>query len=196
MRFAIVAAAGVVWVGVLQGVFVAVLLTLAHLVIKVSRPEYRIMGWHPERDSLVSLRRHPDARLSPQITVFLFEGPVMFLNAEYFRERVLAVLADYPDTRWLVLNAAYMMDTVGNKVAKAEIAMIKVLAPNTTLQVIDWAMQAHGGAGVSDDFPLAMMYAHSRTLRFADGPDEVHRNAIAKLELSKHMSVPKSAKTA
>ena len=57
-------------------------------------------------------------------------------------------------------------------------------------------MQAHGGAGVSDDFPLAMMYAHSRTLRFADGPDEVHRNAVAKLELAKHMSVPKSAKTA
>jgi acyl-CoA dehydrogenase len=89
-----------------------------------------------------------------------------------------------------------MMDTVGNKVAKAEIAMIKVLAPTMTLQVIDWSMQAHGGAGVSDDFPLAMMYAHSRTLRFADGPDEVHRNAIAKLELAKHMSVPKSAKTA
>jgi high affinity sulfate transporter 1 len=108
LYFALVAAAGVVWVGVLQGVFVAVLLTLAHLILKVSRPEYRIMGWHPERDSLVSLRRHPDARLSPQITVFLFEGPLMFLNAEYFRERVLAVLADYPDTRWLVLNASGM----------------------------------------------------------------------------------------
>jgi alkylation response protein AidB-like acyl-CoA dehydrogenase len=77
-----------------------------------------------------------------------------------------------------------------------EIAMIKVLAPTMTLQVIDWAMQAHGGAGVSDDFPLAMMYVHSRTLSFADDPDEVHRNAIAKLELAKHMSVPKSAKTA
>jgi len=108
LYFALVAAAGVIWVGVLQGVFVAVLLTLAHLILKVSRPEYRIMGWHPERDSLVSLRRHPDARLSPQITVFLFEGPVMFLNAEYFRERVLAVLADYPETRWLVLNASGM----------------------------------------------------------------------------------------
>ncbi|MEK7435428.1 MAG: acyl-CoA dehydrogenase family protein [Pseudomonadota bacterium] len=112
------------------------------------------------------------------------------------RERIAQARILIDSTRWLVLNAAYMMDTVGNKVAKAEIAMIKVLAPNTTLQVIDWAMQAHGGAGVSDDFPLAMMYAHSRTLRFADGPDEVHRNAIAKLELSKHMSVPKSAKTA
>ncbi len=112
------------------------------------------------------------------------------------RERIAQARIMIDSTRWLVLNAAYMMDTVGNKVAKAEIAMIKVLAPTMTLQVIDWAMQAHGGAGVSDDFPLAMMYAHSRTLRFADGPDEVHRNAIAKLELSKHMSVPKSARTA
>jgi len=112
------------------------------------------------------------------------------------RERIAQARIMIDSTRWLVLNAAYMMDTVGNKVAKAEIAMIKVLAPNMTLQVVDWAMQAHGGAGVSDDFPLAFMYAHSRTLRFADGPDEVHRNAIAKLELSKHMSVPKTAKTA
>jgi high affinity sulfate transporter 1 len=106
--FALVATAGVVWVGVLQGVFVAVILTLAHLVLKVSRPEHRIMGRHPERDTLVSLRRQPDARLSPQITVFLFEGPVMFLNAEYFRERVLGTLADYPDTRWMVINASAM----------------------------------------------------------------------------------------
>ena len=112
------------------------------------------------------------------------------------RERIAQARIMIDSTRWLVLNAAYMMDTVGNKVAKAEIAMIKVLAPTMTLQVIDWSMQAHGGAGVSDDFPLAMMYAHSRTLRFADGPDEVHRNAIAKLELAKHMSVPKSAKAA
>jgi len=112
------------------------------------------------------------------------------------RERIAQARIMIDSTRWLVLNAAYMMDTVGNKVAKAEIAMIKVLAPTMALQVIDWSMQAHGGGGVSDDFPLAMMYAHSRTLRFADGPDEVHRNAIAKLELSKHMSVPKTAKTA
>ena len=112
------------------------------------------------------------------------------------RERIAQARIMIDSARWLTLNAAYMMDTVGNKVAKAEIAMIKVLAPTMTLQVIDWAMQAHGGAGVSDDFPLAMMYAHSRTLRFADGPDEVHRNAIAKLELAKHMSVPKSAKLA
>ncbi|HEY6814686.1 MAG TPA: SulP family inorganic anion transporter [Croceibacterium sp.] len=106
--FALVATAGVVWVGVLSGVFVAVILTLAHLVLKVSRPEHRIMGWHPERDTLVSLRSHPDARLSPQITVFLFEGPVMFLNAEYFRQRVLEALEAYPESRWLVLNASSM----------------------------------------------------------------------------------------
>jgi acyl-CoA dehydrogenase len=112
------------------------------------------------------------------------------------RERIAQARIMIDSTRWLVLNAAYMMDTAGNKVAKAEIAMIKVLAPTMTLQVIDWAMQAHGGAGVSDDTPLAMMYAHSRTLRFADGPDEVHRNAIAKLELAKHMSLPKTATTA
>ena len=111
------------------------------------------------------------------------------------RERIAQARIMIDSARWLVLNAAYMMDTAGNKVAKAEIAMIKVLVPTMTLQVIDWSMQAHGGAGVSDDFPLAMMYAHSRTLRFADGPDEVHRNAIAKLELAKHMSVPKPAKS-
>ncbi len=112
------------------------------------------------------------------------------------RERIAQARIMIDSTRWLVLNAAYMMDTAGNKVAKAEIAMIKVLAPTMALQVIDWSMQVHGGGGVSDDFPLAMMYAHSRTLRFADGPDEVHRNAIAKLELSKHMTVPKSVKPA
>ena len=79
-----------------------------------------------------------------------------------------------------------MMDVAGNKTAKAEIAMIKVVAPQMALQVIDWAMQAHGGAGVCQDFPLASFYAGARTLRFADGPDEVHRNAIAKMELGKY----------
>lgn len=89
--------------------------------------------------------------------------------------------------RLLTLNAAYMMDTVGNKVAKSEIAQIKVVAPNVALNVIDRAIQMHGGAGVSEDFPLAYMYAMQRTLRLADGPDEVHRAAIGKLEVGKYM---------
>ena len=88
--------------------------------------------------------------------------------------------------RLLTLKAAWIMDVAGNKTAKAEIAMIKVVAPNMACQVIDWAIQVHGGGGVSDDFPLAGFYAGARTLRFADGPDEVHRNAIAKLELGKY----------
>lgn len=88
--------------------------------------------------------------------------------------------------RLLTLKAAWMMDTVGNKVAKAEIGMIKVAAPNMACKVIDWAIQAHGAAGVSDDFVLANYYAHARKLRFADGPDEVHRNQIGRLELAKY----------
>ncbi|MDA5193439.1 acyl-CoA dehydrogenase family protein [Govanella unica] len=88
--------------------------------------------------------------------------------------------------RLLTLRAAYMMDTVGNKVAKSEIAMIKVVAPNLALTVIDRAIQAHGAAGISQDFPLARMYADARTLRFADGPDEVHRESIARAELGKY----------
>ncbi|MFF0636932.1 acyl-CoA dehydrogenase family protein [Nocardia sp. NPDC004151] len=85
--------------------------------------------------------------------------------------------------RLLTLQAAYLMDTVGNKAARTEIAAIKVAAPNVALKVIDRAIQVHGGAGVSDDFPLANMYAHMRTLRLADGPDEVHKRSIAQWEL-------------
>jgi acyl-CoA dehydrogenase len=88
--------------------------------------------------------------------------------------------------RLLTLKAAHMMDTVGNKVARKEIAMIKVVAPNMALKVLDRAIQSLGAAGVSDDFPLAAHWANSRTLRIADGPDEVHRVTVAKLELTQH----------
>ena len=102
------------------------------------------------------------------------------------RERIAEARIMIEQARLLTLKAAWMMDVAGNKTAKAEIAMIKVAAPNMACQVIDWAMQVHGGGGMSQDFPLAYFYAHARTLRFADGPDEVHRNAIAKLELGRH----------
>ena len=105
------------------------------------------------------------------------------------QERIAEARCMIEQARLLTLKAAYMMDTVGNKVAKAEIAMIKIVAPNMALQVIDWAMQVFGGAGVSQDTPLAMMWAHQRTLRFADGPDEVHRNSLAKLEIAQHMKL-------
>jgi acyl-CoA dehydrogenase len=88
-------------------------------------------------------------------------------------------------TRLLTMKAAWLMDTVGNKHARTEIAAIKVAAPEVALKVIDRAIQVHGGAGVSDDFPLATMYAHLRTLRLADGPDEVHKRSIARQELRK-----------
>jgi acyl-CoA dehydrogenase len=101
-------------------------------------------------------------------------------------ERIAEARCMIEQARLLTLKAAYMMDTVGNKAARAEIAMIKVVAPSMACQVIDWAMQVHGGGGVSQDFHLAYHYASSRTLRFADGPDEVHRNQIGRLELAKY----------
>ena len=107
-----------------------------------------------------------------------------------WQERVAESRCMIEQARLLTLKAAYMMDTVGNKVAKAEIAMIKIVAPNMACQILDWAIQAHGGGGISQDFPLAFSWAHQRTLRFADGPDEVHRNSLAKLELAKQLALP------
>ena len=102
------------------------------------------------------------------------------------QERIAESRCKIDMARLLTLKAAWMMDVAGNKFAKNEIAMIKVVAPKMACDVIDWAMQAHGGGGMCDDFPLAYAYTNARTLRFADGPDEVHRNAIAKLELGKY----------
>jgi len=107
-----------------------------------------------------------------------------------WHERIAEARCMIDQARLLTLKAAWMMDTVGNKTAKAEIAMIKVVAPNVACTVLDWAIQAHGGGGMCDDFPIAYAYTLARTLRLADGPDEVHRNAIAKIEIAKHVTLP------
>jgi acyl-CoA dehydrogenase len=117
-----------------------------------------------------------------------FGGPVA--RQTVWQERIAEARCMIDQARLLTLKAAYMMDTVGNKAAKAEIAMIKVVAPNVACTVLDWAIQAHGGAGMCDDFPLSYAYTLARTLRLADGPDEVHRNAIAKIEIAKHVPLP------
>ena len=106
------------------------------------------------------------------------------------QERIAEARCMIDQARLLTLKAAWMMDVAGNKTAKAEIAMIKVVAPRMACQVIDWAMQVFGGAGMSQDTPLAYFYTLARTLRLADGPDEVHRNAIAKQEIAKHVPLP------
>ena len=103
-----------------------------------------------------------------------------------WHERIAQSRCMIDQARLMTLKAAHMMDTVGNKAARAEIAMIKVIAPQMASQVVDWAIQAHGAAGLTGDFPLAYMYSHQRALRIIDGPDEVHRTTIAKLELAKH----------
>ena len=117
-----------------------------------------------------------------------FGGPVA--RQTVWQERIAEARCMIDQARLLTLKAAWMMDTVGNKAAKAEIAMIKVVAPNVACTVLDWAIQAHGGGGMCDDFPIAYAYTLARTLRLADGPDEVHRNAIAKFEIAKHVPLP------
>jgi acyl-CoA dehydrogenase len=107
-----------------------------------------------------------------------------------WQERIAEARCMIDQARLLTLKAASMMDGAGNKAARAEIAMIKVVAPNVACTVLDWAIQAHGGGGMCDDFPLAYAYTLARTLRLADGPDEVHRNAIAKLEIARHVPLP------
>ncbi len=105
-----------------------------------------------------------------------------------WEERIARARIDIESSRLLCLKAAYMMDTVGNKVARQEIAMIKVQAPLMALKIIDDAIQAHGGGGVTSDYGLARTYASMRTLRLADGPDEVHNRTIARLEFKKHLN--------
>jgi acyl-CoA dehydrogenase len=124
-------------------------------------------------------------RLSERVA---FGGPVA--RQSVWHERIAEARCMIDQARLLTLKAAWMMDTVGNKAAKAEIAMIKVVAPNVACTVLDWAIQAHGGGGMCDDFPVAYAYTLARTLRLADGPDEVHRNAIAKIEIAKHVPLP------
>ncbi len=128
-------------------------------------------------------------RLSSRIA---FGKPIA--NQSIWHERIAEARCMIDQARLLTLKAAWMMDTVGNKVAKTEIAMIKVVAPNVACKVVDMAIQAFGGGGVSDDYPLAYLYASSRTLRLADGPDEVHRNAIAKWEIARHLKLPEDAR--
>jgi acyl-CoA dehydrogenase len=113
-----------------------------------------------------------------------FGGPLA--NQSVWHERIAEARCRIDQARLLTLHAAWTMDTIGNKAARTEIAMIKVVAPQVACAVLDWAIQAHGGAGLSDDFPLAYAYASARTLRLVDGPDEVHRAAIARWEFDKH----------
>jgi len=110
-----------------------------------------------------------------------------------WEQRIAEARIDIESTRLLCLKAAHMMDKQGNKSARGEIAMIKVAAPRMALRIIDHAIQAHGGGGVSDDFGLAYDYAHVRTLRLADGPDEVHNRAIARMEFGRYATTESAA---
>jgi acyl-CoA dehydrogenase len=138
-----------------------------HCMRAVGQAEYAL-----EKMCKRALSRHPFGKPLAEQTVTL--------------ERIAESRIMIDQARLLTLKAAYVMDTVGNKAARTEIAMIKVAAPAMACTILDWAIQAHGAAGVCDDFGLAQAYAHARTLRLADGPDEVHRNQIGKLELAKH----------
>jgi acyl-CoA dehydrogenase len=122
------------------------------------------------------------ARLTSRVA---FGKPIA--SQSVWHERIAESRCMIDQARLLTLKAAHTMDVAGNKVAKAEIAMIKIVAPNMAQQVIDWAMQAHGGAGLTEDFPLAYAYTWARILRLADGPDEVHRASLAKMELGKYL---------
>jgi alkylation response protein AidB-like acyl-CoA dehydrogenase len=124
------------------------------------------------------------ARMCDRLTTRTAFGKKIYEHS-IWEERIADARIDIECSRLLTLKAAHMMDTVGNKVARAEIAMIKVKAPLMALKIIDDAIQAHGGGGVSGDFGLASDYANVRTLRLADGPDEVHRRTITRLELKK-----------
>jgi hypothetical protein len=146
--------------------------------------------WHSSSTEKLNMFRNAVYSAVTAIIAFviLFFIVVLFYFVKYF---LLCVIPfdpgiDLEMTRLLCLKAAHMMDTVGNKASAAEIAMIKVQAPNMALKIIDDAIQAHGGGGVSEDYGLASAWAHQRTLRLADGPDEVHNRAIARLELGKH----------
>jgi len=123
------------------------------------------------------------ARLTSRVA---FGKPIA--SQSVWLERIAESRCAIDQARLLTLKAAHTMDVAGNKVAKAEIAMIKIVAPNMAQQVIDWAMQAHGGAGLTEDFPLAYAYTWARILRLADGPDEVHRASLAKFELGKYLA--------
>jgi acyl-CoA dehydrogenase len=118
------------------------------------------------------------------MTRVAFGGPLAQQSVTL--ERIAESRIRIDQARLLVYQAAWLMDKVGNKAARAEIAMIKVAAADAACQVIDWAIQAHGAAGLCDDFDLARAYAHARAIRLADGPDEVHRNQIGRMELDKY----------
>ncbi len=142
--------------------------------------------------SIGAAERALEMMIDRLMTRSAFGGPIS--GQSIWHERIAESRCMIDQARLLTLNAAHKMDTLGNKAARAEIAMIKVVAPNVSCKVVDWAIQAHGAAGVSGDFSLAEAYAHQRTVRIVDGPDEVHRNAIAKIEIGKRAALAAASK--